>query len=247
MSRLLHSGGKAYTAVNESPLRSARNSLLVYDSVDLLAGVAALQLMPENSGRIIRLEAAAHVAASLPSRTTSRRIKSSYLDTILNRGALADLSIIRDEDPHEFAFTDSIAFIDGPFTVFPGIEDDSVFILQHLLNAIFRHRRQLQNKGYLNNAFHLASAVLRLSNEIARRAGLSGRTDPVYAPEHEVVIPNNTQFHRLKKAVVFDKSEIDEQLLREGIDPLGTLISILTICTRENYSSVHLFVMRIGM
>jgi len=183
--------------------------------------------MPENSGRIVRLEAAGHVAASLPPNTTSNRVKSSYLGSILNQGALADPSITRAEDPHEFAFTDSINFIDGPFTVFPGIEDDSVFILQHLLNAIFFHRHQLQNQDYLRTAFELAYSVLRLSDEIARRAGLSSRLDPVYAPDHDVVIPKNNQLQLLKKAVVFSKSELDELFLSKGID--SSCLNCLTI------------------
>lgn len=182
--------------------------------------------MPENSGRIVRLEAAAHVAASLPSKTPSKRIKSNDLNSILNRGTLADPSIIQDEDPHEFAFTDSIAFINGPYTVFHGIEDDSVFIVQHLLNAIFLHRRQLKNELFLKKVFHLASAVLRLSSAIARRAGLTDRVDPVYAPGHDVVIPKNNRFLQLKKAVTFDKSEIESLLLSDGIEP--TSLNCLT-------------------
>jgi hypothetical protein len=174
--------------------------------------------MPENSGRIIRLEAAAHVAASLPSRHPSKQISPGQLNSILNQGPLANFQIVRDEDPHEFAFTDSIVFIDGPFTVFAGIEDDSVFIVQHLLTAIFRHRRQIQDKAFLNTAFHLVSAVLLLSHEIARRAGLNRNIDPVYAPEHAVVIPKNNRFAKLKKAVLFENSDIEKLLLSHGVD-----------------------------
>ncbi|MDQ1640605.1 MAG: hypothetical protein QOF62_3944 [Pyrinomonadaceae bacterium] len=175
--------------------------------------------MPENSGRIVRLEAAAHVAASIAPDKGGNRITSKHLGKVLNAGALAAGSIVRDEDPHEFAFTDSIAFLDGPFTVLPGIEDDSVFIVQQLLNAIFRHRQQIQNETYLNEAFHLASAVLLVSNEIARRAGLNRGVDPVYAPGQNVVIPKNNRFALLKNAVVFEQSEIDQLLARRGIDP----------------------------
>lgn len=182
--------------------------------------------MPENSGRIVRLEAAAHVAASIAPDKRGNRITSKQLGNILNTGVLAVGSIVRDEDPHEFALTDSIAFLDGPFTVFPGIEDDSVFIVQQLLNAIFLHRQQIQNETYLNGAFHLASAVLLVSHEIARRAGLNRGVDPLYAPEHDVVIPKHNRFAELKNAVVFEQAEIDQLLLSRGVDP--SCLDILT-------------------
>ncbi|HXM36341.1 MAG TPA: hypothetical protein VN920_14200 [Pyrinomonadaceae bacterium] len=215
-----------YIDVNENPLELARDSLQVYDAVDLLAAIAALQLMPENSGRIVRLEAAAHVAASLAAGDKQNRISPKKLGFILNSGPLGDARITRNEDPHEFGFTDSIAFIDGPFTVFPGIEDDSVFIVQNLLNAIFRHRRQIQNQDYLNAAFQLVFAVLLLSNEIAGRAGLSRSLNPVYAPEHSVVIPSNKRFAELKTAVIFEQPEIDRLLWSHGIDPSSLEILI---------------------
>lgn len=219
-------GRAPYIEVSDNPLQLARNSLQVYQSIDLLAAIGALQLMPENSGRIIRLEAAAHVAASLPWRPSSKQISPGQLKSILNQGPLADLQIVRDEDPHEFAFTDSIAFIDGPFTVFPGIEDDSVFIIQHLLTAIFRHHRQIQNEAFLKTTFHLVSAVLLLSHEIARRAGLDRNIDPVYAPEHDVVIPKNNRFAKLKKAVLFEKSDVENLLLSHDINPAS--LDVLT-------------------
>ena len=39
----------------------------------------------------------------------------------------------------------------------------------------------LQNQDYLKTAFDLAYSVLRLSDEIARRAALSSRIDPACA------------------------------------------------------------------
>lgn len=183
-----------------------------------MAAVAALQLIPENAGRIVRLEVASHIAASI-SPKKRRLISRKQLDAFFNSGPLADTQFVKDEDPHEFAFTDSIGFIGGPYTVLPGIEDDSVYILQNLLNAIFRHRRQLPDRDYLSQCFDLTETVLLLSNEITTRAGLKRGLDPKNSFREPVVIPKLKDFDSLKNAVVFDREDLESLLLSRAIDP----------------------------
>lgn len=48
-----------------------------YDPADLLASVAALQLLPENADRTVRLEAFAHTIASLPDEPDKPHISLS--------------------------------------------------------------------------------------------------------------------------------------------------------------------------
>jgi hypothetical protein len=208
-------------------LLTLRRTLLAFDPADLLAAVGALQLMPENAGRAARFEALAHVAASIPQESHRADIKLNRLKSVLNSGPLASFGIVKDEDPHEFAFTESFAFIDGPFTVFPGIADDTTFILQHLLKAIFRHRRQIDNQEYLDRAFQLTLAGLLLSDEIARRAGLEPDIVPVYAPESPVVVPFLNRLSQLKNAVVFHRAEIEGLLGRRGV-PFSALDDLTT-------------------
>jgi hypothetical protein len=183
--------------------------------------------MPENAGRAARFEALAHVAASIPRELHRAGIKLNRLKSVLNSGPLANFEIVKDEDPHEFAFTESFAFIDGPFTVFPGIADDTTFILQHLLKAIFRHRRQIDNQEYLDRAFQLTLAVLLLSDEIARRAGVEPDIDPVYAPESPVGVPFLNRLSQLKNAVVFHGAELEGLLRRRGV-PFSALDDLTT-------------------
>lgn len=192
--------------------------------------------MPENAGRIVRLEVASHIAASL-SPKSRRIITPKQLDAVFNAGPLADIQFVRDEDPHEFAFTDSIAFIGGPFIVLSGIEDDSVYIVQNLLNAIFRHRQQLQDPDYLNQAFDLTMAVLLLSNQIAVRANLKRGVDPINSFREPVVVPTSRQLDFLKNAVVFDRSELERVLLKRSINPaaLNCLITKLGETSLDSY------------
>jgi hypothetical protein len=178
--------------------------------------------MSENAHRAARFETLAHVIASIPQETHQSCIKLNRLKSVLNSGALCNLEILKDEDPQEFAFTESFAFIDGPFTVFPGVADDTTFILQHFLKAIFRHRRQIDNQGYLDQAFQLTLAVLLLSDEIARRANLGPGIHPVYAPESPVAVPFLNRLSRLKNAVVFHRAELEGLLGSRGV-PLSAL------------------------
>lgn len=188
----------------------------------MLSAVGALQLMPENSDRAARFEALAHVVASINLEPHQSPIKLNRLKSVLNSGPLASIEIVKDEDPQEFAFTESFAFFDGPFTVLPGVADDSTFILQHLLKAIFRHSQQVDNQDYLDQTFQLTLAVLLLSDEIARRAQLRPGIDPVYRPESPVVVPFLNRLSQLKAAVAFDRTELAELLVARGI-PLSAL------------------------
>jgi hypothetical protein len=193
-------------------------------------------LIPENAGRIVRLEVASHIAASI-SNKNRRIISRKKLVALFNSGPLASIEFVKDEDPHEFAFTDSVAFIGGPYTVLPGIEDDSVYILQNLLNAIFRHRRQLPDRDYLSQCFDLTATVLYLSDQISSRAGLRRGLDPRNSFREPVIIPKLKDLDSLKNAVVFDRKHLDGFLLRRAIDPsvLDSLVTGLGELDLESY------------
>jgi len=193
-------------------------------------------LLPENAGRVLRLEVAAHLAATV-NQTKRRIISRKKLDYVFNAGPLGDIQFVKDEDPHEFAFTDSIGFIGGPYTVLPGVEDDSVYILQNLLNAIFRHRRQLPDRHYLSQCFDLTMTVLYLSNQITSRAGLKCGLDPKNSYREPVVIPKSKHLESLKNAVVFSRKHLDSVLLRRAIDPsiLNCLVTGLGELDLESY------------
>jgi hypothetical protein len=103
-----------------------------YDPADLLADVAALQLLPENADGSIRLEAFAHVAASLDDEPNKPSISLQRLKQIANAEPLGQGAVTSHEDPCDNAFTEAFTFHGGMFIVFPGHVDDSTFILRHL-------------------------------------------------------------------------------------------------------------------
>jgi len=95
------------------PSRVRQDACGVFDPVDLLATVAALQLLPENADRLIRIEALAHVAGGLQADRDKPKISLSKLRSILNSPPLSD-EIAQAEDPFPNPFVEEIAFFAGP-------------------------------------------------------------------------------------------------------------------------------------
>ncbi|MCG6138708.1 MAG: hypothetical protein MET45_29620 [Nostoc sp. LLA-1] len=217
----------------QNPLSKFINILSVYDPVDLLAAVAGLQLMPENAERAIRFEVLAHAIASVNSKGFGNKTRANLkqLEKICNDSSSLK-SFIWMEDPFANPFTEAFTFYGGSYIVFPGIAEESTFIWRQLINAIFFHPNPFPNYQFERKARQLFLAVLALSNEIARRAGLERGIEPISAPRDNVVIPSSQRLVQLKKAVSFSQSELSNLLttrnlpssaLEELILPLGTV------------------------
>jgi hypothetical protein len=150
-----------------------------YNSIDLLSTAAALQLLPENAGRFVRLETLSCMVASLHPELSSAYISQGRLRNILNSGFLAGSEVSLLEDPQEYHFTDTFGFDGGPFVVFPGPATDTAYILQNLLRAIFKYPEPIVDSHWLKQTHQLVAATLILSDEVVRRAELSRSVNPV--------------------------------------------------------------------
>lgn len=116
-------------------LESLAEKLLPYDAADLLAAIGGLQLLPENADRAVRLEAFAHTAASLDYERDKPSISLHRLRQFANTEPLGKGLIAAQEDPCDNALTEAFTYHGGTFIVFPGIVDESTFILRHLAPA----------------------------------------------------------------------------------------------------------------
>src|SRR5260370_377788 len=120
-----------------NPLSALAESLTPFDAVDLAGTVGALQLMPENAGRYLVLPAFAHAIATLQPADNKPRISAGHLRGLFRVEPLGKGFLVAAEHPFEFSFTESIAFKDGAYTVFPGNRSESsTFILRHIFQAI---------------------------------------------------------------------------------------------------------------
>lgn len=216
-----------------SPLVSL---LAPYDPIDLLSAVAGLQLMPENADRTIRLEVLAHVVASLSTRRDKPAISVGRLRTVCNSVPLESLASL--EDPFDNPFTEAFTFHGGSFIVFPGIVENPTFVLRQLAKALFLYKEQFPSPGFLGQARMLISAVLALSDEVAKRAGLGRGVEPTPAPGGEVIVPDGPRLARLKQAVRFTELELIQILDRHHVDlnvlePLTVPLGVVSISDYE--------------
>jgi hypothetical protein len=187
-----------------------------YDSSDVLASIAGLQLMPENIESTIRLEVLAHVAASIPYCENKSKMSGSKLRKLCNSSVPDDL--IHMEDPFECPFTEEISFFGGSYVVFPGYGGDSAFVIRHLLKSIFLQPHEFGSQEFIAKARNVISAILLISNEIAQRIGHRRGTKPISSNNGKVVIPDNSYLKKLKCSVSFDQDALVKMLAKNNID-----------------------------
>lgn len=163
--------------VSSNPLQDLVNLLLPFDAIDLATTVGALQLMPENAGRYLVLPAFAHAIATLKP-ADKPRISAGSLRGLFRVEPLGKGFLVSAEDPFEFSFTESIAFREGAYTVFPGNgSESSTFILRHVFQAIDNYEKG-QYGRFCEKAQSLARAALVIIDNVARRAQLTYGLEP---------------------------------------------------------------------
>jgi hypothetical protein len=213
-------------------LKQLAEKLRVYDPDDLLATSAALQLVPDNLWRLLRLEVLTHVAASLPAKQNNPRISYRHLKSLCNAAPLGAGLIALAEDPVANLFTDTFTFHGGSFLVFPGASEEVVFIMRHLAASIFLFGKPLPNPTFTRSVNDLLAASLLVSDAVGRKAGLGRGLSPSASPPRGTVIPSRERLVRLKEAVTFSPSELEGLLADHGlsmraieplIKPLGTI------------------------
>lgn len=177
-----------------------------YDTVDLLACIAALQLVPENAARLVRLEAYAHFIASLPSSDNKPHITYRELCELFERDLVGRL-VGYMEDPVECLFTQEITFDGGGYLVLPGITAGHVFIVKNICAALFLHKEKYPDETFIGDVREFVRCALRLSNMIALRAALCRGMASGEEAEKKVRIPELDRLRVLKQAVVFSEVE----------------------------------------
>ena len=184
-----------------------------YDPADVLAAVGGLQLLPENADRALRLEAFAHAAATLDDEPDKSRITLHRLRQFANTEPLGGAGVAKQEYPCDNALTEAFTYHGGMHIVFPGHVDESTFHLRHLAAAVSADPASYPAPDFVTRADRLLAAVLALSTEIARRAGLGRGVLPVFlGREADVVVPDSHRLAQLKQAVSFSREEFERCL-----------------------------------
>lgn len=195
-------------------LAKLRAQLEPFDPVDLLATAGALELVPENAERALRLQALAQAVAGLQVRRALPSISASRLRHILGGPELSGLA--HGEDPFPNAFVEEVPFYQGSYSVFPGTTSGSAYTFKLLSRTVFQHDRIPRAVG--RRAYPLVLGTLRLSREICRRASLQRGADPLSRPSEEILVPGSERFRSLKSAVTFTREDMERFFGEGGID-----------------------------
>lgn len=105
--------------MNDALFRQIIAAVRPFDALDLIASVAALQLIPTNVSSTVRLEVLAQVVASGTHRT-GKKVAGGTLQRLTNTPPLADFAIVHREDPPEWHFTARLVWQGEPAVVFSG-------------------------------------------------------------------------------------------------------------------------------
>lgn len=194
------------------------------DPLDLAAGTAALQLLPENADRLLRLEASAALAAALVPALHQRAATRQDLEAVVNQSVLAAAPFSMLEDAHEGLFTDTVPFDGGAYTVFPGIDRATSFNFRALAGGLFGGPAY-PDEDFAQLARIALWAGLRVADAVARRAGLRRGIAPVHSDDRSVVLPEASELARLKSAVRFTTEEMTATLAGNPPIVLGRLLS----------------------
>lgn len=181
------------------------------DAVTATAG--ALQLVPANTERILRLGVLALVGSSL---STGHAEPSPHrLRQVLNGKVVEPIAGL--EDPFENPFTESICYHGGSYIVLPGASAGVATRLRYMLRALHIDEGALP-RSFLRVAVEIAFACLLISDAVARRAGLP-RVQDVPTSDGAVVVPPAEDLTRLRAAVRFQIQDLHELLRARDVRP----------------------------
>lgn len=174
------------------------------DGPSLVCSAAALQLLPENIERLVRLQRLAAIGAALPARPGASRLSPSRLRGLLKDQLVSGPDVRSGEDPYDDVYTAEVPFHGGPHLVMQGLTSRAAHTASLLLRAILGPAGDSLPAEYREDARLLASVLLGLSRAMCLRAGLRRGIAPSAVRSTEVFVPGEMKLNDLRKAVTFD-------------------------------------------
>ena len=149
----------------------------------------------------IRLDYALRIVLAMA--RGSRRLRQTDLTQLLN-AQLVHARVARLEDPIEDFFAESLITREGEFLLFSGGWEKASIHTEMILNAF----RRLPNGKPKVRAQRQAFALLRLSTELVRRAGIEAGTIGGGSPNADIPVPSDTRLATLAARVRLTDPEL---------------------------------------
>ncbi|RUO25859.1 hypothetical protein CWE09_03775 [Aliidiomarina minuta] len=180
---------------------------------ELIAIAAGLLTLPRLSANSIRCETLVHLAVAYargnkqPNRTT--------LKTVLN-DLMGNTQIAMIEDPQEDVFVSNILTENGDLRVFNALWEANDYFIQALIDIVDRY----QVPDSLQNIKESCISLLKLSEEVASRSGLSRNASEDSTDKEYINVPKTGEYSSLSKRVTFTRDEMNDLgVTIESIDP----------------------------
>lgn len=192
--------------LNAQDLRGLKEFLAKFDFESALPQLAGLLTVPSLQANTIRIEAAVHLAVACC--RGSHLVGRAEIERLLN-GELAAISYL--EDPVEDVFIANVITPGGNRRLFQGVWKANDHYAQDVIDVLL----SCELPGECVKLLEPISALLRISEEIARRMDLRRWQSEPSTPQADVQVPLEADLRRATRALTFSES----QLLELGIDP----------------------------
>lgn len=175
-----------------------------FDKLQLLKRAAALQLVPENSHALARLEYLAAVAIDVGASPNGPAMSNKRLAQLLGEGPLENLAQM--EDPFENLFTERITYDDYEYVVPASRATALSYALYHVVRGLtappFADSTPLRTFAH-----EVMFAALTIGHHVVARAGLKAEIPPVGSGT--VRLPFAPQLQALEAAVSIGPPDLE--------------------------------------
>ena len=188
--------------LRSQPCRDVSQYLSGFKFKETVTITAGFLTLPRLSANSIRCETLVHLAvayargAKQPNRTTFK--------TVLN-DLLGNTQVAMIEDPQEDVFVSNILTEHGDLRVFNALWEANDYFIQALIDIVTRY----QVPDRLQQIKESCISLLKLSEEVASRSGLSRNSYEDSFDKESINVPRPDEYTSLSKRVTFTRDELD--------------------------------------
>jgi hypothetical protein len=197
------------------------------DGPALVATAAGLQLIPENIDRLLQLQRLAAIGLALPPLPNAPSLSPSKVRSLLKDPLVSGPQIQSQEDPYDQLYTAEVTFHGGPNLVMQGLITSSAHVANLMLQAIAAAGPGTFSEEFISTVADLAGALLKISDQICRSAGLERGLKPSRPKSNAVFVPGKERLDALRQIVTFNFEKLGH-LLPGSLIPIVRHLSTTT-------------------
>lgn len=173
-----------------------------YDNKEMVAIASGLLTLPRLSANSIRCETLVHlsIAYARGSKKPNRTTFKMALNDLMGRSQVAMM-----EDPQEDVFVSNVLTEHGDLRVFNALWEGNDYFVQVLIDIVTNH----QVPEALVSTRESCISLLKLSEEIANRAGIARNSSAESIHKNSINVPRSSDLSSLSKRVLFSVEEME--------------------------------------